>query len=447
MKTRNKLLIGLIIIYLLGLVFFSIFTYPSTYLNGKRVGMTVKDKAFESYESNPVIEIKGRKDKSETLTGSQISYSKFLIPGQEIDQNPILWPIGLFTKHEYNPEYEVSYDKNAIDNFLINSSFMTDMTHPKDAHLVMEDGTYKVIEEEMGDTLDKEAASTRLLEALKNGEEEVVFEDEYIKPGITKDSPELAVKLENARKLAGVSITFDMGDGQVIISGEELLDFYVADGQTYSPLREEAYNYVVDLAVEYDTFSESQERPFTTSSGNEITVVGGIYGWLIDVEATTDLLVEALQKQETTSLEPIYIMEGLTRGKDDIGQTYIEISLTNQKLWFYKDGSLITQTDIVSGDPTRGVATHTGVGKVWSREKDRDLVGIVPEGTADYSSFVDFWMPINWDNEGIHNSKWRDSFGGDIYLGNGSYGCINLPYEPTEIIFNNVEINTPVVVY
>lgn len=447
MKTRNKFFIALIIIYLLGLVFFSIFTYPSTYVNDQRIGIVLKDKALESYESNPVIEIKGRKGKSETLTGRQISYSKFLIPGQEITQNPLLWPIELFDKHEYFPEYEVSYDKNAIDNFLINSSFMADMTPPRDAHLVMEDGTYKVIEEDLGDSLDKEAATARLLEALKNGEEEVVFEDEYIEPEVTKDSPELATKLENARKLANVTITFDMGDSQETISGEELLDFYVADNQTYSPLREEAYNYVVDLAIEYDTFSESQERAFTTTNGNNIVVIGGIYGWLIDVEATTDLLVEALKNQETTSIEPIYIMEGLTRGKDDIGQTYIEISLDEQRLWFYKDGKLITQTDIVSGDPTRGVATHTGVGKVWSREEDRDLVGIVPEGTADYSSFVDFWMPINWDNEGIHNSKWRDSFGGDIYLGNGSYGCINLPYEPTEIIFNNVEINTPVVVY
>ena len=36
-------------------------------------------------------------------------------------------------------------------------------------------------------------------------------------------------------------------------------------------------------------------------------------------------------------------------GLDDIGNTYVEIDYTSQHLWYYKDGSLVTDTGIVSG--------------------------------------------------------------------------------------------------
>ena len=41
-------------------------------------------------------------------------------------------------------------------------------------------------------------------------------------------------------------------------------------------------------------------------------------------------------------------------GLDDIGNTYVEIDYTSQHLWYYKDGSLVTDTGIVSGNISRG---------------------------------------------------------------------------------------------
>ena len=57
-----------------------------------------------------------------------------------------------------------------------------------------------------------------------------------------------------------------------------------------------------------------------------------------------------------------------------------------------------------------------------------------------------FWLPIN-GNVGIHDADWREEFGGDLYLTEGSHGCINTPYDQAEIIYNNIEIGAPVVVY
>ena len=63
-----------------------------------------------------------------------------------------------------------------------------------------------------------------------------------------------------------------------------------------------------------------------------------------------------------------------------------------------------------------------------------------------YASPVKYWMPF-YGNYGIHDASWRSSFGGDIYLTNGSHGCVNTPRDAMQVIFENVEKGTPVVLY
>lgn len=447
MKTRNKIIIALGLVYLIGVGFFSFFTYPNTHINNHKKGLVSKDSALNINAENPSLTIKGRNDKSEILSGNAIDYKQILVPGQSLKQNQFLWPIEVFKKHRHEPEYDVSFNKEKIDNFLVGSSLMQEMQEPKDARLIEAGDKFEIQEEDPGDTIDKVKAVESIVNALKNGETELVLDDEYIEPKLTSKSEELQKRLENANSVATLKIALDMGDDVIELSPNELLDFYIIDNNEFVPMQEHVYEYIRQLAIEYDTFSPETEREFTTTGGSDIVVVGGIYGWQIDVDETSEQLYQALLNKKDETIIPTYLQEGLTRGKDDLKDTYIEISIDQQHLWFYKDGELITETDVVTGDPTRGVATHTGVGKIWSKEKDRNLVGIVPEGSSDYSSYVDFWMPINWDNEGIHNSKWRTTFGGGTYVGNGSYGCVNLPYDPTSIIFEKAELNTPVVVY
>ena len=62
----------------------------------------------------------------------------------------------------------------------------------------------------------------------------------------------------------------------------------------------------------------------------------------------------------------------------------------------------------------------------------------------DYESKVNYWLPFN-NNIGIHDAGWRTEFGGQIYLTNGSHGCVNAPYEVAEKIFQNIEAGTPII--
>ena len=55
-------------------------------------------------------------------------------------------------------------------------------------------------------------------------------------------------------------------------------------------------------------------------------------------------------------------------------------------------------------------------------------------------------MPFN-GGVGLHDASWRSSFGGSIYNGGGSHGCINLPYSAAQTIFGSISKGDPVIVY
>ena len=57
-----------------------------------------------------------------------------------------------------------------------------------------------------------------------------------------------------------------------------------------------------------------------------------------------------------------------------------------------------------------------------------------------------YWMPFA-GNVGIHDASWRSEFGGNLYLWEGSHGCVNVPYDKAAGIYANIEVGMPVVVY
>ena len=89
---------------------------------------------------------------------------------------------------------------------------------------------------------------------------------------------------------------------------------------------------------------------------------------------------------------------------------------------------------------SNGNATPPGLFGLTYKQKDAVLRG------ANYTTPVKYWMPFN-GNVGMHDASWRQSFGGDIYLENGSHGCINLPVKMAEEIYGYMEKRFPIVCY
>lgn len=53
--------------------------------------------------------------------------------------------------------------------------------------------------------------------------------------------------------------------------------------------------------------------------------------------------------------EPVYAQTANSHGENDYGNSYVEINLTAQHLFLYKDGVLVTESDFVSGNVAKGM--------------------------------------------------------------------------------------------
>lgn len=117
----------------------------------------------------------------------------------------------------------------------------------------------------------------------------------------------------------------------------------------------------------------------------------------------------------------------------------IEISISDQCIYLLDNNSVIKYAGCVTGNyGTRD--TPCGTFYISSKSQGACLTG------ADYSCYVDYWMAFN-GGIGIHDASWRSDFGGDIYIGNGSHGCVNVPYDMAETIYSLCDVGTTVIVY
>ncbi len=410
--------------------------------------MTAEEAKKEVAEklTESVLTIRERKDNVETIRADQIDLR--FVDDNSIDrmlkaQRSYLWPV-MFLLNKSGSQVAFTYDREKAKTVLGHLECFNDIlaVRPRDACIEGTADGFKIMPEETGTTLDKEKAMETILAALDQGRNEISLEEEgcYLNPTVYRDDEQLVQDAAAMNDLVRARVTYDFGDRTEVLDASVLQDWIVKleDG-TFTLDDSKAELYVEALARKYDTFG--MERQFATSYGTVVTLYGGDYGWAIDQPATLRQLLDALQGEEDVTLEPVYLYTAMSRDENDIGYTYVEICISQQRMICYKDGNVVADTPVVTGNPNKGNATPSG--GVWSIDaKMRDYV---LKG-EDYQTPVDYWMPFNGD-VGIHDLKARAYFGGTIYLTNGSHGCVNTPYDQVQVIYNSVSIGTPVIVY
>lgn len=123
-----------------------------------------------------------------------------------------------------------------------------------------------------------------------------------------------------------------------------------------------------------------------------------------------------------------------------VGDTYVEVSLDDQHVWYIVDGDVFLESDCVTGN-YGSADTPKGFFEVNAKISPCTLKG------DDYVSYVTYWMPFIGGGWGLHDASWRSSFGGNIYKGGGSHGCVNLPTDVAKKMYAQMEVGTPVIVY
>lgn len=268
-----------------------------------------------------------------------------------------------------------------------------------------------------------------------------------------EDSPEDREQRELWQKISAFAdsrIVYDMGAESIPLTAgimcgflerQETDDSVILDKEGGLSVKEAAVRrWVEQLAAEYDTCGT--ERKFAATSGDTVVVKYETYGTRLDVEAEIKYLMKAVQTEraETEVHVPAYRQQGYVRGLDDIGGTYIEVDMTGQHMYFYREGELALDTAVVTGDVAKRRETPEGIYYVYGKQKDRILTG------GDYATPVKYWMPVV-RGVGIHDATWRKAFGDEIYKTNGSHGCINAPLDIVSQLYEAVEVGTPVIMF
>lgn len=385
----------------------------------------------------------------EQISGSRIGY-RFVSKGEVEEflkqQEFLAWlPKYIGAPDTYTMDASVTYDEELLRKAVEELACMQEeyVTPPADAHLELQNGTYVIVPETEGNQLDDAKVKNVVTQAVDTGETSVDFAEQncYLEPKVRAENGDLRAEAAVRNRYSSITVTYQMG-GEVT----EILDaatiaswFSLDDNKQPSFDRDAVEEWVSQLADRYDTIGTSE--PFVTSNKETVFVEARTYGWQMDREAETEALYQLLMAGDSAERSPVWLESAGTRKENDIGTTYVEIDYTNQRLWFYKDGVLLVETPVVTGNVSQGNASPEGIFCLVGKSEDETLKG---EG---YSTPVEYWMPF-YGGVGIHDAdSWRSVYGGDIYQTGGSHGCINTPTAQVAVIYENIEVGTPIVCY
>lgn len=310
--------------------------------------------------------------------------------------------------------------------------------------------------------LDTDLLYEALVVALKQGNDEIFADELAVYRDLPDTEADSSVRQlwQKLNQFADCRLMYDMGGEQIFITPQMAVSFlkknvselesidgtvekveFFLDEQGDFIVDETAVSAWVDIYLgAYNTKGTSRE--FSATRGEVVSVPYVEYGTQIDMEAEKAYLADALTRKRT-DVEvrvPTYEKQGFVRGLDDIGGTYIEIDMTVQKMYYYKDGAILLETDVVTGDVRDRMETPVGINYVYNKQRNRTLRG------KGYTAYVKYWMPVV-GAVGIHDASWRSKFGGEIYKKDGSHGCINTPSAIMDDFYDVVEIGTPVIMF
>lgn len=446
------------LIYVAISVYFMSHFFVNTKINGKNFsGKTASD--VEKYlQTNikdyklTILENEGRQD---VISGSEIGLE--YRAGTETekllkDQNGFAWPKAFFTENSRKVSVNVSYNDESLNQRISQlSCLQTEQTPAENAKPEFDGNQYVIKPEVYGNAVDKE----RLTEQVKvhitefQPQLDMVETKCYAKPKYVEDSKEVQEACDAMNKYVNASITYPMNE-PVVVDKALISQWLQVDGEMKVSLNTEAMKqWFTAFGDKYDT--QGTTRTFTTPAGKSATVTGGTYGWSIDEDTELVNLQNSILNGEVVTREPAYYAGGTAAAHSgqDWGNTYAEVDMSAQHMWYVQNGQVVLETDVVTGEPIPSRITPEGVYSLMWKQRDATLVGdIKPEtGKPEYETDVAYWMQVTSSGVGFHDAIWQTAFGGTLYQipGTGSHGCINMPLDQAGALFNMIEPGTPVI--
>lgn len=438
----------LIIIYVGGALYYQHRFLPKTEVFGIKVAGKSTDQAANTLNKNIKTTKYTFKDNGKTVitaTGAEIGISrnfKKMLTNIETSQSAWSWPVHVFAK----PNISLNKATAIIDNTTLNqfsrqtaATLNKTRTASHDAQLAFKNGKLVTTKEVNGNQISAAKLATVIKHNVLSNQNTVALKKAYDQPKVTtsmKTFKQLKTKLASISQVSGV---LKIQKHNVKITKNEVQGWIDINGTSMTISKEKVGKKLDKLDNKYATYNKT--RHFKSTARGTVDVPAGIYGWSINQTKEIPALISAVKTGKSFNKTVITKGTGYHEDGTDIGNTYIEVDKQNQMEYYYKDGKLSMSSAVVTGNPTKGKATPSGVYDIWSKQRNATLRG------ENYATKVSYWMPIDDTGVGLHDSPWQPQYGGDWYLTHGSHGCVNNP--PTFIakLYDAVSVGTPVIVF
>lgn len=445
---------AVVLLYGAGVYHYKSHFLRNTYINNTKVGGMTVDEAEKTFTQDFASHKIAIKEKERTEIIDPQDVDAVIAVGSQVQDlydsmNPWTWFMNFFGKKDHTVALDVTYDqeklKTVVDN--LECFAKANVVAPKDAYIKAGETKFEIVPEVLGNTVKKKQLLQLIGTDLATGVTSIHLEKEdlYKLPSYYEKDQVVQDALAAANTYTHGTITYDFKYTTETVDYNISKDWVNISKDFKVTLSDEKIgDYVEDLGNKYNTMGAA--RDFTTSSGNKINAYGGDYGWKIYFDKEKEKLEKNLKSGKNVKREPVYSYKAKCRNsaKDDIGDSYVEISIARQEVWLYIDGECIMNSSCVTGTPPNA-STYTGV-YALTYKKSPDVLTGPNAGGGSYSSKVTFWMPFN-GNQGMHDASWRSSFGGSIYKTNGSHGCVNLPYSAAATLYKHIDAGFPIVIY
>lgn len=360
------------------------------------------------------------------------------------NQNSWLWFMSYIKTPEKGELVSKGYNQKAVDTALVAvnkelETFNKSRTKTTNASVEHKDGKFQIIPEIQGDSIDEAAFIKAAKNDLTKGAAEIELTKYIAKPTILATDESLKKEMDTINQIAEINGSYSINGQDVVIPKEKIASWVVYKDGKIDLKEDEVRKYVEELGATHNT--STNDSKFKSTKRGEVSVPSGALSWTIATDNEVAGLTEAvLAGKDFNGRVPAAVGSG-TPGGPLVGNTYIEVDIQAQHMWYYKDGAVALETPVITGKPS--TPTPPGMFYVWNKQKDQILRG------GEIPSPVDFWMPIDWTGVGIHDSSWQNpnSYGGDSYLTVGSHGCINTPPSVCAKLYDMIDVGVPVIVF
>ena len=365
------------------------------------------------------------------------------------EQNAYLWPKALFEETNIKAEIVFEYDQEKLNTLIAGLECVKpeNQVAPVSATVVYKDGTFVIQDEVYGTQLDLTKVNEAIHASVNAMEQEVDLEENgcYVQPVFKKDSAEVISAQTELNKYISASITYSLDNIEVVVDKDEIVAWVSVDANMTPVIDAAKVKAFTDtLGKKYNTANRG--GVITTPTGKQANVAVAGYGRQVGSQEDCNQLISEIKEGKTVTRSPIISRQATPEGQFAWGNTYVEVDITEQHMWYVVNGQVAFETDVVTGKKGKN-DTPTGTYTILEKIKGKYLRGRLVNGKPSYITWVNYWMRVTWSGIGFHDAGWQPTFGGDRYVNNGSHGCINMPPAKAKEFYGMLSVGCPVVIH